>query len=78
MTTSKSISSAYWFYPLIVLLAVSLVVTVALIERPTRDQEEALCVKAVEAILHSTDLVEVTRASIILRETSCSLRRHLG
>jgi hypothetical protein len=78
MTTSKSISSAYWFYPLIVLLAVSLVVTVALIERPTRDQEEVLCIKAVEAILHSPDLAEITRAGIIIRETNCSIRRHLG
>jgi hypothetical protein len=74
-TTRKSLIHSWWI-PLIVLPAVTLVLVAALTSNHA--EEEALCVKAVEAILHSTDLVEVTRASIILRETSCSLRRHLG
>jgi hypothetical protein len=53
------------------------VVSVALTTKPQRDKEEALCVKSVEVLLHSTDLVEVTRAGIIIRETGCSVRKHL-
>jgi hypothetical protein len=72
----NSFSRVYWYYPLILLPAVAMVGVVAY-TAPSRDKEEELCAKAVDAVLHSTDLVEVTRAGIIIRETSCSIRMHL-
>jgi hypothetical protein len=39
--------------------------------------ERRLCDQAVESLLHSPDLVEVTRAAAIVREMPCSIGRRL-
>lgn len=39
--------------------------------------ERKLCDQAVEALLHSKDLVEVQRAGIIIREVNCGIGRRL-
>ena len=43
----------------------------------TVDPEARLCDQAVEALLHSKDLVEVTRAGIIIREIPCGIGMRL-
>jgi hypothetical protein len=79
-----------WLDPLLVLTAAGLLgvaivlVPIAIIEkstgRPVRGfsgAERRLCDQAVEALLHSPDLVEVTRAAAIVREIPCSIGRRL-
>jgi hypothetical protein len=43
----------------------------------TGDPEVRLCDQAVEALLHSKDLVEVTRAGIIIRTVNCGIGKRL-
>jgi hypothetical protein len=47
-----------------------------LIDRPD-GKARALCDIQVEALLHSKDLVEVTRAGIIIDRLNCAMRRRL-
>jgi hypothetical protein len=47
------------------------------IGQPTSDPEVRLCDAMVEALLHSKDLTEVTRAGIIVREIPCGIGRRL-
>jgi hypothetical protein len=42
-----------------------------------RKSEHRLCDRAVDALLHSKDLVEVQRAGIIIREVNCGIGRRL-
>jgi hypothetical protein len=42
------------------------------------DAERRLCDRAVDALLHSKDLVEVERAGIIIREVNCGIGRRLS
>ena len=44
---------------------------------PSEDAERRLCDRAVEALVHSKDLVEVERAGIIIREVNCGIGRRL-
>lgn len=44
---------------------------------PNEDKAVVLCDKAVNALLNSKDLVEVTRAGIIIDQARCSVRRRL-
>lgn len=44
---------------------------------PSGQRGRAACDRYAQVLLHSTDLVEITRAGIIVREMSCSLRRRL-
>lgn len=41
------------------------------------DPEVLLCDQAVEALLHSKDLVEVTRAGIIVQAVNCGIGKRL-
>ena len=43
----------------------------------TVDPEVQLCDQAVEALLHSKDLVEVTRAGIIVQRANCGIGKRL-
>jgi hypothetical protein len=40
--------------------------------------EHRLCDQAVDALLHSKDLVEIERAGIIIREVNCGIGRRLS
>jgi hypothetical protein len=44
---------------------------------PADHAERRLCDRAVDALLHSKDLVEVERAGIIIREVNCAIGRRL-
>jgi hypothetical protein len=44
---------------------------------PSEHAERRLCDRAVDALLHSKDLVEVERAGIIIREVNCAIGRRL-
>jgi hypothetical protein len=44
---------------------------------PTTPAEHVLCDRAVEALLHSNDLVEIQRAGVIIREMPCNIGRRL-
>lgn len=44
---------------------------------PSEHAERRLCDHAVDALLHSKDLVEVERAGIIIREVNCGIGRRL-
>ena len=44
---------------------------------PAEHAERRLCDRAVDALLHSKDLVEVQRAGIIIREVNCGIGRRL-
>ena len=44
---------------------------------PSGQRGSAACDRYVQTLLQSTDLVEITRASIIVREMPCNLRRRL-
>lgn len=44
---------------------------------PHEAEERALCDRAVNALLTSPDLVEVTRAGIIVRRLNCGIQRRL-
>ena len=44
---------------------------------PSEGPERRLCDRAVDALLHSKDLVEVQRAGIIIREVKCAISRRL-
>ena len=52
-------------------------VLVLAIPFPSEYAERQLCDRAVDALLHSKDLVEVQRAGIIIREVNCGIRRRL-
>lgn len=65
-------------FPAAAMLGVAFVaVPVAIIAPGSFDAERRLCDQAVEALLHSPDLVEVTRAGFIIRRLDCSIRRRL-
>ena len=69
-----------WFFNLPVLLAVvagGLSVLVLAMPFPAEHAEHRLCDRAVDALLHSKDLVEVQRAGIIIREVNCGIGRRL-
>ena len=44
---------------------------------PGEHAERRLCDRAVDALLHSKDLVEVQRAGIIIHEANCGIGRRL-
>jgi hypothetical protein len=44
---------------------------------PGEPQEHALCDRAVDALLHSKELVEVTRAGIIIQQVNCGIGKRL-
>jgi hypothetical protein len=43
----------------------------------TWEAKQRLCDRAVEALLHSSDLIEVKRAGIIIHEVDCAIGRRL-
>lgn len=53
-------------------------VLVLAIPFPSEHAERRLCDRAVDALLHSKDLVEVQRAGIIIREVNCGIGRRLA
>jgi hypothetical protein len=44
---------------------------------PSSPAARAACDRAIEALLHSSDLVEVTRGGIIIRELNCDIAGRL-
>jgi hypothetical protein len=68
-----------WFYltPLAVFAAGVASVVALTLPFPSDRAERRLCDRAVDALLHSKDLVEVERAGIIIREVSCGIGRRL-
>lgn len=44
---------------------------------PRPDPEVRLCDQAVDALLHSKELIEITRAEIIVRAIPCDIGRRL-
>jgi hypothetical protein len=56
--------------------AVALLV-LAVRDSPSDIRARAICDVQVERLLNSTDLVEVTRAGILVRKLDCSVRRRL-
>lgn len=50
---------------------------IIIVDFPGDREEHALCDRAIDALVHSNDLVEVTRAGIIIRELNCSIGRRL-
>jgi hypothetical protein len=44
---------------------------------PSDDPEVRLCDQAVDTLLHSKDLVEVTRAGIIIQHVNCGIGKRL-
>jgi hypothetical protein len=56
--------------------AVALLV-LAVRDSPSDIRARAVCDVQVERLLNSTDLVEVTRAGILVRKLDCSVRRRL-
>lgn len=73
-TTTVGILKEYapFLLPLIIVCAGMFIISV-----DTDSASNKLCDKAVEALLHSTDLVEVTRAKTIIEQIPCSIRRRL-
>jgi hypothetical protein len=70
----------FWGFSLPVLLAVvSGAASVAALTMPFPGEhaQRRLCDRAVDALLHSKDLVEVQRAGIIIREVNCGIGRRL-
>jgi len=68
------------FFNIPVLLAVvggAASVVVLAMPFPADRAEHRLCDRAVDALLHSKDLVEVQRAGIIIREVNCGIWRRL-
>lgn len=61
----------------IVWMLFHITVSIPTVGQPNPDPEVRLCDKAVEALLHSKDLVEVTRAGIIIRQVNCDIGRRL-
>ena len=45
--------------------------------QPSSDPEVRLCDVAVDTLLHSKDLTEVTRAGIIVHEVNCGIGKRL-
>jgi hypothetical protein len=64
-------------------LLLGMLLGAALIGRPllmigsSDDVERKLCDRAVDELLNSKDLVEVTRAGIVIQEIPCSIMRRL-
>ena len=67
---------APWFFPYTAALA-GIAYLVSL-PSPYSREEHALCDRAVETLLASHDLVEVTRAGIIVREVGCNIGGRLS
>ena len=65
-----------WWLPLPFIVG-GLFVLFFTIPIPDQTKERALCDRAVTALLHSNDLVEVTRAGIIIRQLNCDIGRRL-
>jgi hypothetical protein len=59
------------------LLLVFFVALVLSSESPFISKRRAMCDRAVDALLTSKDLVEVTRAGIIVNQIDCSIARRL-
>lgn len=70
----------YWAIVLLFIVAsmafVYVIVEFVLLD-PREDKVHALCDHAVEALLTSNDLVEVTRAGIVIRYMNCSVSRRV-
>jgi hypothetical protein len=68
---------------ILIVLALIAAPTLIMLSRTDRSISEtwrakvALCDRAVDALVNSTELVEVTRAGIIIRELDCSIGRRL-
>jgi hypothetical protein len=60
------------------IFAVGGITAIQLFAFPHERAEASLCDQAVDALLHSKDLVEVQRAGIIIREVNCAIGRRLN
>ena len=60
-----------------IVVGVTLGMLWAYLDEPT-GQARAVCDRYVNTLLNSSDITEITRAGIIVRETPCDLRRRLN
>jgi len=83
MNITKVLNTDRWAFLIMVAtiigsaVAIYLVATMPLGDESTFQKRRALCDRAVEALLNSTELVEVTRAGIVIRRLDCSIGRRL-
>ena len=80
MTLQSAARRVPWFSTVSVFLAVIAAAAGILILQlpfPSYRAERRLCDRAVDALLHSKDMVEVQRAGIVIREVDCSIGRRL-
>lgn len=83
MNIAKVLNTDRWAFPIMVATiigsaaAIYLVATMPLGDESIFQKKRGLCDRAVEALLNSADLVEVTRAGIIIRRLDCSIGRRL-
>jgi hypothetical protein len=65
---------------MIVWMLFHITVSIPTVSEPTHksvDPEVRLCDQAVDALLHSKELVEVTRAGIIIQQVNCGIGKRL-
>ena len=67
-----------WLPMTIAVISAGVAVSIALMPFPHQAAERRLCDQAVDALVHSKDLVEVERAGIIIRELDCAIGRRLN
>lgn len=83
MNITKVLNTDRWTFLIMVATIIGsaaslyLVATMPLGDGSTFQKRRALCDRAVAALLNSADLVEVTRAGIIIRRLDCSIGRRL-
>jgi hypothetical protein len=80
MTLQSATPRAPWFSKVSVFLAIiAAAASILILELPFPSDraERRLCDRAVDALLHSKDMVEVQRAGIIIREVNCAMGRRL-